>query len=81
MIAQRAVRQETTPKARWHPTATEEESVKNVNLPDDELTAYSAEHLLYELQYLKLTAGLLAGENPGHLRSILLSRLRFTCET
>jgi hypothetical protein len=49
-----------------------ESAMKNINLSDADLSAYSGEHLLYELQYFKLTAESLAGENPGHMRSILI---------
>jgi len=45
--------------------------MKNVNLSDAELTAYSGEHLLYELQYFQLTAKLLGQRQTDEMRSIL----------
>jgi hypothetical protein len=46
--------------------------MKNVSLSDAELTAYSGEHLLYELEYFQLTARLLHEEKRGEMRSILI---------
>jgi hypothetical protein len=47
--------------------------MKNVNLSDTELAAYSGEHLLYELQYLWFTANELRNlSNPQPMASVLI---------
>jgi hypothetical protein len=46
--------------------------MKTVNLSDTELTNYSGEHLLYELQFFQLTAKLLDQQTPGPMHSILI---------
>ena len=47
--------------------------MKTVNLSDPELTAYSGEHLLYELQYFLFTARELARlDRPSPMASVLI---------
>lgn len=47
--------------------------MKNVNLSDAELTAYSGEHLLYELQFFLFTAKELAQQpGPSPMCSVLI---------
>lgn len=47
--------------------------MRNVNLSDADLTAYSGEHLLYELQFLWFTARELGRlTKPEPMRSVLI---------
>lgn len=47
--------------------------MKTVNLSDPELTAYSGEHLLYELQLLRFTTGeLVQLQQPSPIASVLI---------